>query len=70
MSAGEALSVELGQLFVPRLLRREQLHEHRGMNRRRLRPLQAKQTGLALQLPRATHSSTTDVASRACGPGL
>src|SRR6059058_5121916 len=55
----KALDVEVRQFFVARLLRREHLHEHCGVNRRLLYSLDAQQTSLALQRVKFIHQPIT-----------
>src|SRR5207249_4788655 len=53
----KALDVEVRELFIARLLRREHLHEHRGVNGRLLYPLNAQQTSLVFQRVEFVHQS-------------
>src|SRR5438876_11283659 len=53
----ETLDVEVRQLFIARLLRREHLHEHRGVNRRLLYSLDAQQTSPAFQRVKFVHQA-------------
>src|SRR5882724_7634803 len=55
----KALDVEVRELFVARLLRREHLHEHCSVNRRLLYSLGAQQTSPALQRVKFIHESIT-----------
>ena len=45
----KTFDVEIRQFLVPGLLRREHLHEHRGVNCGRLHPLQSQKSGAPLQ---------------------